>query len=125
MRILATVLLCAATGGAAAQACPARVTVSFPNFPIPPLVLGSDSIVQPPGTLVSWTRNALKRSGCAPVLSFVRRPPQRQLAELELGRIDILPGFAYSGELPAAMVFPMRGGDINAALRVTSDLSSL
>ena len=125
MKILATALLCAAAGGAAAQACPARVTVSFPNFPIPPLVLGSDSIVQPPGTLVSWTRNAFKRIGCAPVVSYVRRPPNRQLAELALGRIDILPGFAYSSELPAEMVFPMRGGDVNTALRVSSDFTSL
>ena len=125
MNILVTALLCLAAGGASAQACPARVTVSFPNFPIPPLVLGTDSIVHPSGTLVDWTRNALKRIGCAPVVSFVRRPPKRQLAELELGRIDILPGFAYSAELPPEMVFPMRGGEINAGLRVTTDQSSL
>ncbi len=123
-RLFAAALLCACAGGAAAEACPARVTVSFPNFPIPPLLLGHDAIVQPPGTLVTWTRNALLRSGCKPVLNFVRRPPNRQLAELELGKIDVLPGFAYSTELPAAMVFPMRGGDIDTGLRIATDLSS-
>jgi hypothetical protein len=66
-----------------------------------------------------------KRIGCAPAVSFVRRPPNRQLAELELGRIDILPGFAYSAELPPEMVFPMRGGEINTAMRIATDLSSL
>lgn len=123
MKLLAAALLCAAAESMAAQACPAEVRVSFPNFPIPPLVLGTDSIVSPPGTLVNWTRNALKLSGCKPVVRLVRRPPQRQLAELELGTIDILPGFSYSAELPASMLFPMRDGEINTGLRVVTDQS--
>jgi ABC-type amino acid transport substrate-binding protein len=122
---LAAALLCTVAATAAAQECPAVVRVSFPNFPIPPLLHGSDHIATPPGQLVEWTRNALKNSGCKPALTFVRRPPNRQLAELAAGAIDILPGFSYSTELPAEMVFPMRDGDVNTAMRVVTDLTSL
>jgi hypothetical protein len=125
MNRLAAALLCIAAGNVLAEACPAEVRVSFPNFPIPPLVLGSDSIASPPGTLVSWTRSALKRSGCTPLIRLQRRPPNRQLAELEIGALDILPGFSFSTELPPSMVFPMRDGAINTALRVVTDQSSL
>ena len=81
MRMLAAALLCVA-GSAAAQGCPAKVRVSFPNFPIPPLVLGTDTIPAQPGQLVTWTRNALRKSGCKSALVFLRRPPNRQLARL-------------------------------------------
>lgn len=125
MNRIAAALLCAAAGSAAAETCPAEVRVSFPNFPIPPLVLGTDAIASPPGELVGWTRNALRLSGCKPQIRLMRRPPNRQLAELEIGKIDILPGFSFSAELPASMVFPMKDGEINMALRVITDQSSL
>jgi ABC-type amino acid transport substrate-binding protein len=124
MKLIAALLLGAA-GSAVAQSCPPEVRVSFPNFPIPPLVLGTDTVAANPGQLVTWTRNALRKSGCDSVFIFVRRPPNRQLAELELGAIDILPGFSYNADQSPNMVFPMREGAVNTALRVFTDQTSL
>ncbi len=108
-----------------AEACPGEVRVSFPNFPIAPLVLGTDHIANPPGQLISWTRNAYKQTGCKGVLTLLRRPPNRQLAEFANGEIDFLPGFSVGPDLPAQMVFPMREGTINTNLRLVTDLTSL
>jgi hypothetical protein len=109
----------------AAPACPAEVRVSFPNFEIAPYVLGQDRIESPPGLLVEWTRKALERSGCRPKLTLKRRPPRRQLAELELGLTDVLPGFSYSREPASELAFPARGGGADPELAVMSDTVSL
>lgn len=121
-------LLCAlalAPAAAAAGNCPAEVRVSFPNFEIAPYVLGSDKIESPPGLLVEWTRKALARSGCAPKVTIKRRPPNRQLAELEFGLLDILPGFSYSGERADQLAYPIRDGGADPELAVMSDYVSL
>lgn len=110
---------------ALAEACPPEVRVSFPNFEIAPLVLGTDRVETPPGLLVEWTRNALARAGCAPKITILRRPPNRQLAELELGLLDMLPGFSYSAGLGQRMAFPMRDGAVNPDLVLLSDQVSL
>jgi hypothetical protein len=89
-------LLCLGAPCGAAERCPAEVRVSLPNFAIAPYVLGIDKVESPPGLLIEWTRNALKLTGCKPHIVIKRRPPNRQLKELELGLLDVLPGFAFS-----------------------------
>jgi hypothetical protein len=115
-------LLCCAAAWAA-QRCPAEVRVSLPNFEIAPYVLGTDKVENPPGLLIEWMRSALRLTGCQPRIVIKRRPPQRQLAELELGLLDILPGFAYSPN--DRMVFPMKGGAADPELAVMTDTASL
>ncbi|MES2759682.1 MAG: hypothetical protein V4693_20110 [Pseudomonadota bacterium] len=124
------VLLCGALlmhqGGAlAAERCPAQVRVSLPNFEIAPYVLGTDEVQNPPGLLVEWVGNALALSVCKPRIVIVRRPPNRQLAELASGRIDVLPGFAFAPNGENQMVFPMKNGAVNASLAVLTDSLSL
>ena len=111
--------------GAAAERCPAEVRVSLPNFEIAPYVLGTDKVESPPGLLVEWTRNALKLAGCKPRVVVKRRPPNRQVKELELGLLDVLPGFAFSDNPDDHMVFPMKDGGANQDLAVMSDTVSL
>ncbi|MES2148848.1 MAG: hypothetical protein V4508_03550 [Pseudomonadota bacterium] len=122
---LAACLLTCACAQAGAEACPPQVRVSFPNFDIAPLVLGTNKIESPPGLLVQWTRNALKLTGCASAVTLMRRPPNRQLAEVALDLLDVLPGFAYSDELNDRLSFPMRDGAIDTALAAIADTSSL
>ena len=110
---------------AAAPPCPAAVRVSFPNFEIAPLVLGADRIETPPGQLVEWTRRAILATGCKTAISMLRRPPNRQLAEMDMGLLDILPGFAYSADLAARLVFPMRGDSADTTLAMMRDTVSL
>lgn len=119
----AALALAAAFGPALAETCPAEVRVSFPNFEIAPFVLGTDQVEHPPGLLVEWTRNALAAAGCREsAVVILRRPPNRQLAEIELGLIDILPGFAWSAQLARHMAFPMRRGVPDPDLMIKSDL---
>jgi hypothetical protein len=122
---LACALMLSAPARAAVVACPAEVRVSFPNFEIAPYVLGKDRIESPPGLLVEWTRKALSRAGCKANFTLKRRPPNRQLAELELGLIDILPGFSYSADNASQLAFPTRDGGPDAELAVMSDFVSL
>jgi hypothetical protein len=112
-----------ATG--AAQRCPAEVRVSLPNFEIAPFVLGTDRVEDPPGLLVEWTRNALARAGCAPRVVVKRRPPNRQLAEMDAGLLDVLPGFAFSDNPDDQLVFPIKGAQPDPELAVMSDSVSL
>jgi hypothetical protein len=109
----------------AAQRCPAEVRVSLPNFEIAPFVLGTHQVENPPGLLIEWTRNALMRAGCAPRIVIKRRPPNRQLAELETGLLDVLPGFAFSDNPNDQLEFPMKGAQPDAELAVMSDTVSL
>jgi ABC-type amino acid transport substrate-binding protein len=123
-------LLCAAAllshgACAAAQPCPAQVRVSLPNFEIAPYVLGTDAVPEPPGLLVEWTRNALARAGCDARIVIVRRPPNRQLAELADGSIDVLPGFAFNRHSSVGLAFPMKDGKVNRALAAMTDSLSL
>lgn len=115
--------------GAAAQGpagrCPAEVRVSLPNFAIAPYVLGTDKVENPPGLLIEWTRNALQLAGCKPRIVIKRRPPNRQLAELELGLLDIVPGFAYSDNPNDQLVYPMKGDLVDQDLAVMTDTVSL
>lgn len=110
---------------AAAQRCPAQVRVSLPNFEIAPYVLGTDKVESPPGLLVEWTRQALARSGCRPRIVIMRRPPNRQLAELAMGLLDVLPGFAFNDNPDDQLIFPMKNGAANAALAVMTGSVSL
>jgi hypothetical protein len=124
--LAAMVLLCCTDAAHAADAaCPAQVRLSFPNFEFAPYVLGTDRVETPPGRLVEWTRNALALAGCKPAVIFRRRPANRQLVELQLGLLDILPGFAYADELTDRLVFPMCGASADPALVVISDEASL
>lgn len=125
-RVLGTLALAAACAPALAENCPPDVRVSFPNFEIAPFVLGTDRVEQPPGLLVEWTRTALTAAGCREsAIVIMRRPPLRQLAEIELGLIDIAPGFAYSAVLAEQLAFPMRGSAPDPGLVIKSDLISL
>lgn len=121
----ASLLLCYGASCGAAERCPAEVRVSLPNFAIAPYVLGTDKVENPPGLLVDWTRNALNMAGCKPRIVIKRRPPNRQLAELELGLLDILPGFAFSANPKDQLVFPMKGGAADPNLAVMTDTVSL
>jgi hypothetical protein len=105
--------------------CPAQVRVSFPNFEIKPLVLGTDHIETPPGKLVEWTRRALVATGCKSAIVLLRRPPNRQLAELDYGLLDILPGFSYADSLAKRLAFPMADGAPDPQLGIMRDTSSL
>lgn len=118
-------LCCAATAHAAPADCPKRVRVSFPNFAFAPYVLGTDKIDAAPGLLVEWTRNAIALTGCKPAVTIQRRPANRQLVELQLGLLDILPGFAYADELTDRLAFPMRGAGADPSLLVIADELSL
>lgn len=123
-------LLCAAAllgqgACAAAPPCPAQVRVSLPNFEIAPYVLGTDTVAEPPGLLVEWTRNALARAGCVPRIVIVRRPPNRQLAELANGSIDVLPGFAFNRHSSIGLAFPTKEGKVNRAMAAMTDSLSL
>ncbi len=120
-----SLLLCAAAPGWGAERCPAEVRVSLPNFEIAPYVLGADKVENPPGLLVEWTRNALALAGCKPRIVIKRRPPNRQLAELESGLLDVLPGFAYSDNPDDQLVFPMKGTHVDQDLAVMTDSISL
>lgn len=124
---LAFMLCIAAPGAGAALRCPAEVRVSLPNFEIAPYVLGTDKVENPPGLLIEWTRNALALAGCKPKPRIVikRRPPNRQLAELEMGLLDILPGFAYSDNPNDQLVFPMKGRLVDPDLAIMTDTVSL
>lgn len=123
----AALLLCLCLCGAstAAEPCPAEVRVSLPNFEIAPYVLGTDKVEHPPGLLIEWTRNALRAAGCAPRVVVKRRPPDRQLAELEMGLLDVLPGFAYSASARKALAYPMKNGAANPRSAVMADTVSL
>lgn len=121
----AALLCCAAIAHAAPADCPARVRVSFPNFEFAPYVLGTDKIHPAPGLLVEWTRNAIALTGCKPAVTIQRRPANRQLVELQLGLLDILPGFAYADELTDRLAFPMRGAGADPSLLVIADELSL
>ena len=119
---IAALLLLAACSAAAQERCPSTVNVSFPNFEIPPYVLGTDSIGPKPGLLIEWTRKALAAAGCKPHVNLKRRPPNRQLVELDLGLLDILPGFAATAESDEKMVFPVRANGLpNTDLAVIVD----
>lgn len=125
-RCCAALILASAAGANAAPVdCPARVRVSFPNFEFAPYVLGTDRVHTPPGSLVEWTRNAIALTGCKPAVTFQRRPANRQLVELQLGLLDILPGFAYADDLTDRLAFPMRGAGADPALVVIADELSL
>lgn len=119
-------LLGTSTAALAAPAdCPSRVRVSFPNFEFAPYVLGTDRINPSPGLLVEWTRQAIALTGCKSAVTMQRRPANRQLVELQLGMLDILPGFAYSHDLTDRLAFPMRGGGADPSLVVIADELSL
>ncbi|WLI91465.1 hypothetical protein Q4S45_10190 [Massilia sp. R2A-15] len=121
----ALLLFCCLAASAAPADCPARVRVSFPNFEFAPYVLGTDRIETSPGQLVEWTRNAIALTGCRPAVTMKRRPANRQLIELQLGLLDILPGFAYADHLANQLAFPMRGAGADPALVVIADELSL
>lgn len=92
-----------------AEPCPPEVRVSFPNFEVLPFLIGTDHIEAKPGLLIEWVRKALARTGCpATAVVMQRRPPNRQIAEMRLGRIDILPGFVYGQDLARDMAYPTR-----------------
>lgn len=120
----ASLLLCYGAC-AAAERCPAHVRVSLPNFEIAPFVLGTDKVESPPGLLIEWTRNALARAGCKTRIVIMRRPPNRQLAELALGLLDVLPGFAFNDNPDDQLIFPMKGGVANLGLAAMTDSVSL
>jgi ABC-type amino acid transport substrate-binding protein len=117
-------LLCYGAAGAA-ERCPAEVRVSLPNFEIAPYVLGTDRVENPPGLLIEWMHNALTLAGCKARIVIKRRPPKRQLAELELGLLDILPGFAFSANPNDQLAFPMKDGLADQDLAVMTDTVSL
>jgi hypothetical protein len=115
----------AASARVYAEQCPSQVRVSFPNFEIAPYVLGTDEVATPPGLMVQWVANALARAGCTPLITIRRRPPNRQLAELDLGLLDILPGFAPGNNPDGKLAFPMRGGVADPGRVVLADTVSL
>jgi hypothetical protein len=119
----ATLMLSYAAG--AAERCPAEVRVSLPNFEIAPYVLGTDQVEDPPGLLIEWTRKALLLAGCKPHIVIKRRPPNRQLAELELGLLDVLPGFVFSPNPDDQLLFPTKDGLADPERAVMSDTVSL
>jgi len=110
---------------AMAEDCPSEVRVVFPNFPVAPYIYGTDAIVAPPGKLVEWSQAALSHTGCSPKVSFFRRPPRRELAELRAGAYDIAPGVAFTPEQLHDFAFPMRSGAINQNLVIVRDRVSL
>lgn len=114
-----------ACGAALAARCPDEVRVSLPNFEIAPYVLGTDEVQSPPGLLIEWTRKALTLAGCKARIVIKRRPPNRQMKELELGLLDVLPGFAFSGNPDDPLVFPMKAGAANLDRALMSDAVSL
>jgi hypothetical protein len=122
---LFTIALLAQGAAAAPMHCPAQVRASLPNFEIAPYVLGTDEVPEPPGLLVEWLRTALANSGCKPHIVIVRRPPNRQLAELASGEIDVLPGFSFVPNVDSDMVFPMKDGGVNLGLALLTDSVSL
>ncbi len=118
----------AAAAAAAARSpepCPAQVRVSLPNFEIAPFVMGTDEVASPPGLLVEWTRNALRAAGCKATITIKRRPPNRQLTEVELGMLDILPGFSYSANPDDHLVYPLFDGAPDERRAVMADMVSL
>jgi hypothetical protein len=122
----AALLLCSSAATLAAPSdCPTRVRVSFPNFEFAPYVLGTNSIQPAPGLLVEWTRKAIALTGCKSAVTMQRRPANRQLVELQLGLLDILPGFAFARDLTDRLSFPMSGADADPALVVIADELSL
>ena len=110
---------------AAAEPCPAQVRVSLPNFDIAPYVIGTDQVESPPGLLIEWTRKALAAAGCKSSITIKRRPPNRQLAEVNAGLLDILPGFAYSANPDDQLVFPMFENSADPHRAVMVDTVSL
>lgn len=129
--LLTAALLLTRAAAAADAACPAQVRVSLPNFEIKPYVLGSDRVESPPGLLIAWTSAALATaaqasgSQCRPHISVKRRPPNRQLAEIERGLLDILPGFSYSANLNDSLVYPMLAGGVDEKRAIIADTVSL
>ncbi|MDL2356407.1 MAG: hypothetical protein QFF03_14230 [Pseudomonadota bacterium] len=123
--LAAALLTCVGAACGAAPRCPAEVRVSLPNFEIAPYVLGTDRVEHPPGLLIEWTRDALARCGCPVRIVIKRRPPNRQLAEVATGLLDVLPGFAFSDNPDDQLVFPMKDGRAAADLAVLTDTVSL
>ena len=121
----AGLLLSSGVACGAAGHCPPEVRVSLPNFEIAPYVLGTDEVENPPGMLVAWTRDALARAGCKPRIVIKRRPPNRQMKEVDLGLLDVLPGFAFSDNPDDQLIFPMQDGRADTGRAVMSDTVSL
>jgi hypothetical protein len=124
---LATLCALAAIAAPAAadDACPPQVRVSLPNFEVAPLLLGTDEVEAPAGLLIDWVRTALERTGCKTAVTILRLPPNRQLAEMRAGRVDILPGFVYGADLARDMAYPMQGAELNRNLAMMVDTVSL
>lgn len=100
-------LLALPLAGWARPDCPARIRVAYPDVANPPFVLGSgEAFAEPPGQLVSWTRQALKALGCEGVAEFVRLPRRRVTTGLTAGQIDLVAGVAEVGPLADMVVIP-------------------
>jgi hypothetical protein len=97
------------------EPCPQQVTVTFPDFSVPPLINGSGlAFADPPGYLVDWVKQAIVKTGCPvePVLN--RRPTRRGFFEISQGQTDIL--IPASPEEISAVVFPTTNGEIDKRL---------
>jgi hypothetical protein len=121
-------LVCVPAWPATVEPCPTAVRVSLPNFEIKPYVLGTDRVESPPGLLIEWTRKAVAAAAgpnCKPHLSVLRRPPNRQLAEVAQGLLDVLPGFSYSASSSDALVYPLDQGAPDPGRAIMADTVSL
>lgn len=112
MGLACCVLALAGHGVWAASPCPQVMRVGFINSPLPPYIQGAGADFEdPPGLLVGWIREAVKRSQCAPYLDLRRYPlGPRGRIELSEGRYDVASLIGDVAENTEVAVLPMRNG---------------
>ncbi len=110
--VLSVLLLPLATPPALAkEACPEKVRVAFYNFAVSSLLNGNgDTFSDQPGLAPAWVHEAIKRSGCTPMVQTARLPQKRMNAEISENRVDLLALAAPTEERMRVAQFPMRDG---------------
>ncbi|WIT13631.1 hypothetical protein PFX98_08440 [Paucibacter sediminis] len=96
-------------GMAATAACPERIRVVFTDSSYEPLIAGRDShFAEPPGLLVSWTRQALQRMGCLERAELLRQPQvrTRRLITEKPARVDLVVGVFEGSPFSPLVEFP-------------------
>lgn len=92
-----------------AQECPARIRIAFADQQVAPLLMGAGSeFARPPGLLVDWTHQALRKLGCLERTEFQRLPNARirLLARPEVSQIDLVPGVAEGSPNADRLMLP-------------------
>jgi len=120
-RRLGPLVLLLAAGLSTAQAapgCPPELRIAFLDTDLRPYINGPHArFAEPPGFLVDWTKQALRRLGCKAEL--LRLPQRRLLTDLALGEVQLAPGIGHNAERLTQYAFPLRAdGSVEPRLSI-------